>query len=75
MQLDARDIELRESLFRIREVLTSTYGNDIFIEVLVNTHADAKKVEAFVLMSGLSTTIDKKDGHYLLSIRGFACCA
>jgi hypothetical protein len=74
MILDGRDIELVELFKKLREILLATLGTEIFIDVIVRTTGDSRKVRAFAAMSGCNTLIEERDGHYVVHISGSACC-
>ncbi len=75
MHIDARALETHELVLKIREILAAGHGNDLNIEILISTKAEAKKVTAFVSMSGCKSEIDKKDSYYIMRIKGTPCCA
>jgi len=66
---------VHEVLLELREVLKANCGaEEVFIDVLLATMRDAKRVRAFMSMSGCSTNIDKADGHFVVRASGRACC-
>ncbi len=75
MHIDARELEYQELVLKVREILASCHGNDVNIEILISTLAEAKKVKSFVSMSGCKSEIDKKDSYYIMRIKGTPCCA
>jgi hypothetical protein len=75
MHIDARDLELHDLLNKLKEILASSRGCDVDIEILVNSTTDTKKITAFVSMSGCSTDIDKKNNYYIIHVKGNICCA
>ena len=74
MHIDARELEISELLKKIKEILSAQRCGEVDVELQVNTVADAKKVEAFVSMSGCSAGIDKKDNYYIIHVKGNPCC-
>lgn len=75
MLIDAREIDQRDILVRLKDELSSRHGCDnVQIDVMVSTEVDAKKIKGFVSMSGCRAEIDKKDNCYIICIRGIPCC-
>ncbi len=74
-ELDANNETLESIFLKLKEILSSKYGSEVSIKVLTNSQADAKKVKAFVTMSGCQTNVDKKDECYIIHITGSPCCA
>ena len=74
-ELDVNSQSLESIFLKLKEILASKFGSEVSIKVLTNTQTDAKKVKAFVSMSGCQTTIDKKDECYIIHITGSPCCA
>jgi hypothetical protein len=74
MVLDGRDIELVQLFEKLREILIASLGSEIFVDVLVRTTIDSRKVRAFAAMSGCNTLIEERNGHYIVHISGNACC-
>ena len=75
MQIDAREIDQQDLLVRLKEELSSRHGCDnVQIDIMVGTEVDAKKINAFVSMSGCMAEIAKKDNYYIIHIRGIPCC-
>jgi hypothetical protein len=75
MTIDARSLDLKELLLRMREVLSDRVGQEVSVEVLLNTSDETKKLRAFVSMSGCSTTVERKEDYYVVNIKGSVCCA
>lgn len=73
--IDARNDEVQGLLKKLKDVLASTHGADIEINIFVKNVSDAKKVKGFVTMSGGRTKIDKKDNFYIIHVKGNVCCA
>ncbi len=74
MVIDARNLQLEELFRRLREILASKIGTEVFIEILFDTHTDTKKIKAFVSMSGCQMEIGEKEGDKILRITGSPCC-
>ncbi len=74
-ELDANKNTLESILLKLKEILASKYGSEVSIKVLTNSKADAKKVKAFVSMSGCQTNVDEKNECYIIYITGSPCCA
>jgi len=74
-ELDANTQSLEQIFLKLKEILASKFGSEVSIKVLTNSEADAKKVKAFVSMSGCQTNVDKKDECYIIHITGSPCCA
>lgn len=72
--IDARNLELKELFMKLKEILESELGKDVFIEILINTFTDIKKIKSFVSMSGCQTDAEKKDGYYIVRVTGTPCC-
>jgi hypothetical protein len=75
MIVDARALDLKELLLRMRDVLADRVGQEVSVEVLLSTAAETKRLRAFVSMSGCLTTVEKKDDYYVVHITGSVCCA
>lgn len=73
--IDARNDNLQDLLKRLKDIMASTRGSDMEIDILVTNGSDAKKVQGFVAMSGGRTKIDKKDNSYIIHVTGRLCCA
>jgi len=74
MTLDARGLGSRELFVKLKELLSSQCGRDVFIEVMVASYQDARQGRAFVSMSGCRADIQEKEGYYVLLISGNVCC-
>ncbi len=72
MQLDARDLK-PEELFRKLKQMLSSCGSNESIEVLVCDRVTAKKVKAFVSMSGCPVEIEQKGHFFILRITENTC--
>ena len=74
MEIDGRYSELHEILLQIREILAASVGREVLMEVLIKTPNEARKVKAFVSMSGCKVHMDKKNGHFVVRVTGAVCC-
>ncbi|MBI4684153.1 MAG: hypothetical protein HY755_03025 [Nitrospirae bacterium] len=75
MIIDARKNKDSRELFRtLKDVFVKEIGNEVFIEVLVDTNETAKKVKAFASMSGCQAVAEEKDGYCVVRITGRPCC-
>ena len=74
MDIDARESGLDKALTKLKDTLSSGHGCSVSLNITVNTNADAKKVRAFAGMSGCRTSVDKKEGSYIIHIEGAPCC-
>ena len=74
-ELDVNTQSLESIFLKLKEILSSKLGSEVSIKVLTNSQAEAKKVQAFVSMSGCQTAVDKKDECYIIHITGSPCCA
>jgi len=74
VEIDARDIELRELFVKLKEIMCSSCGQEVEIAILVKTYNDSKRLSTFALMSGCKTSIEKKDEYCVVRISGYACC-
>ncbi len=75
MQIDARKLGIEELLRKLKEILASQHGCDVDIDILLSTTEDAKKITAFVSMSGCTAHVDKNNNYYIMHISGTICCA
>ncbi len=75
MIVDARTLETRELLLRMRDVLADHCGQEVFIEVFLSGEGETKRLKAFVSMSGCQTVVERKEGYYIVHITGNVCCA
>ena len=74
MVIDAREIELQELFLNLKEMICSSCVKEVAVDVLVKSGSDSRKVNAFASMSGYRTSIEKKEGYYVVHISGYACC-
>jgi len=74
MVIDAREFEGTSLFIKLKEVLASYCGKDVFIEILLNSLQDAKRVMTFASMSGCKSEIGEKEGYYTVTISGTVCC-
>jgi hypothetical protein len=72
--IDARNSTLQEVFLQLKELLSSKRGDDVFIEILIGSLADAAKIKSFVAFSGCRADAEKREGHYLVRITGTPCC-
>ncbi|RPI36354.1 MAG: hypothetical protein EHM54_05925 [Nitrospiraceae bacterium] len=72
--IDAREIGLKELFIRLREFMRSRCGQDIAVDVLVESYSDSMKVTAFASLSGCQTSTEKKAEYYIVHVSGIACC-
>jgi hypothetical protein len=75
MIIDARTLDLKQLLLRMRDVLSDSVGREVSVEVLLSTADETKRLRAFVSMSGCLTTVEKKEDYYIVHITGSVCCA
>lgn len=74
-QFDTKELELKELFLKLKDILASKLGKEVFIKICVYSLSDAAKIKAFVTMSGCQIKVDKKEGCYILHITGCPCCA
>lgn len=74
MEIDAREIGLSELFVELRELMCSSCGKEVDIDILVKGYSDSRKLSTFALMSGCRTNIEKKEEYYIVRISGHACC-
>lgn len=74
MTIDARELESHELFRKLKDILTSKVGTDVFIEILFDTRPAAKKVRAFISMTGCQTELEEKEEYYVLRVTGSPCC-
>jgi hypothetical protein len=75
MIVDARTLDTRELLLRMRDVLADHCGREVSVEVFLSSDRETKRLKAFVSMSGCQTIVEKKEGYYIVRITGSVCCA
>lgn len=61
-------------LAKLRDILASKRGTDVFIDVKSNTAGDAKKIQTYVLMTGCRAEIERRDKHFIIHVTGSPCC-
>ncbi len=74
MDINAMESGLDNTLAKLKDTLSSGHGCSVSLNITVGTEQDAKKVRAFAGMSGCSSSIDKKENHYIIHITGTSCC-
>lgn len=74
MYIDARGLDVRDLMQKLKELFDSSRGNDVNIEILIDKEADKKKVKSFVAMSGCRATIEEKEDSCIIKVRGIPCC-
>lgn len=74
MVIDGREIELQELFVNLKEIMCSSCGKEVDVDILVKSGSDSRKVNAFASMSGCRASIEKKEGYYIVHISGYACC-
>ena len=75
MIVDARTLDSKELLLRMRDVLADHCGREVSVEVFLSGERDTKRLRAFVSMSGCQTVVEQKEGYYIVRITGSVCCA
>ena len=75
MKIDARELDSKELLLRLKNILGSRCEDKVDIEILMSSVSETKKVESFVSMSGCQSTVDKKEGYYIMRVWGNPCCS
>jgi|Deesub1362B_J571_1020462.scaffolds.fasta_scaffold00108_12 TusA-related sulfurtransferase len=73
MQVDVRGLRGKEPLLRVREVLASLCTDDERLEVLVSDQKEAKRVGAFLAMSGCKVEFHRQAEHWVVSMVGRTC--
>ena len=74
MDIDARELETHEVLNKLKEIMASSRECALFVDIMVRSDSNVKKITAFASMSGCTTGIDKKDDYYIIHVRGIPCC-
>jgi hypothetical protein len=74
MKIDARALDLRELFQTLKEVLATKLGEDVFIEILIQKQSDVKKIQSFAALSGCQTSVEGKEGYFIVRITGSPCC-
>jgi hypothetical protein len=75
MTLDARTLDTKELLLRMRDLLADRVGQEVAVEVFLSGEKEMKRLKAFVSMSGCQTITVQKEGYYIVRITGSVCCA
>ncbi len=75
MIVDARTLDSRELMLRMRDLLANHCGREVSVEVFLAGERDTKRLRAFVSMSGCQTVVEEKEGYYVVRITGSVCCA
>ncbi|MBI5408422.1 MAG: hypothetical protein HZA14_03545 [Nitrospirae bacterium] len=75
MNIDGRTIDVQDVLIEVRELLSSTCGKEVNVEIQVKTIADAKRITAFASMSGCKGEIENRGDHYSVQVSGIPCCS
>ncbi len=73
MIIDGRGIQIEETLKKVREFLNTRCSLEDAVEVLLSSTEDAKKVKAYVSMTGCITEVKKIDDHYSMIVSGGTC--
>ncbi len=73
MTIDARSMAPRALYIRLKELFVEQCACDVSADIVLATRAEAKKAEAFVKMSGYTTSIEEGKGSYILRISGSSC--
>jgi hypothetical protein len=68
MKIDARALDLRELFQTLKEVLATKLGEDVFIEILIQKQSDVKKIQSFAALSGCQTSVEGKEGYFIVRI-------
>jgi hypothetical protein len=74
MEIDGRGMDVQEALKQLKEILSSKRECFLFIDVLVKTVSEARKITGFASMSGCTAEIDIKDDYCIIHVRGIPCC-
>jgi hypothetical protein len=74
MYIDARELELQDLFRKLKEILASKLGEDVFLEILIQNRGDVKRIKTFVALSGCQTAVEEREGNYLVRITGSPCC-
>lgn len=73
MLIDARTVEITDTLKKLRELFASYDCATDLLDVLVSDKKDAQQIRAFASMSGFKTAFYHTDGYYKVSITGSSC--
>ena len=74
MLIDAREIELQELFVKLREIMCTSSGEEVMVDVLITDCSASRKVTSFASMSGYRTSVENKGEHCVVHISGYACC-
>ncbi len=73
MLLDARGLGEKEAFLKIKESLRAGCGEEVKMDVLVSAEKTARKMRAFMEMSGCVTLLEKNEEGWILKMTGRNC--
>ena len=73
IQIDVRGIRGPEVFLKLRETVSQYCGKELQAEILTDDSKAISKIKAFSAMSGCSSEVAEKDGHWTISIKCDAC--
>ncbi|MFN3739942.1 MAG: hypothetical protein ACK4TF_04625 [Thermodesulfovibrionales bacterium] len=73
MRLDMRGLCQDEPLKRIRDILRNSCPDDEIIEVLIESEQDAKRLRAFMSMSGCTVELLREGPQWIVKMTGKNC--
>lgn len=73
MRLDMRGLGQDEPLRRIRDILRNSCPDDEIIEVLIDSEQDAKRLKAFMSMSGCTVELSREGPRWIVKMTGKNC--
>lgn len=74
MHIDARAIDIKEILRKLKDILAANVSCEVDIEIVFDLEADIQKAKSFVVMSGCKAEVAKKGESYIMHITGGPCC-
>ncbi len=73
MRLDMRGLGQDEPLKRIRDILRNSCPEDEIIEVLIDSEQNAKRLRAFMSMSGCNVELLREGPQWIVKMTGKNC--
>ncbi len=75
MHIDARNLDSNELLSKLKDLMASSHGCEVDLEVIVSLASESKRVKSFAAMSGCRTEVTIQEGYYIMHITGSPCCS
>jgi TusA-related sulfurtransferase len=71
--VDARGMDEKGALRAVRDAVANLCAPDDLIEVLTADEKTAKKIKAFMEMSGCNVSLERRDVHWAVRMTGRTC--